>query len=1282
MKRIVTGVFALIIGLQALAVPKKDDLEAILRALRPIENDIQLNLGKTCNVQVNTVEILEKLCALSPEIVSLNDILLSAIEHLDINFTGTLMVDNIPVIEAISLLGETLCSKIETLSQQTSLNDALLLTAIDGITGCDLTPVESQLDVIESKIDALHFSLSDGCCSTINEINSKLDTLTHVTSINDALILTAIDGIAGCDLTPVESQLDVIESKIDAFNVSLSDGCCSVINEISSKIDSLTNLISINDALILTAIDTFIACDLTPVESQLDVIESKIDAIIFSTLDNLCLPISISTPQTISTSGSYILCNNISGTITIAASDVVLDLNNYKISDGIVVNGGLDQITMRNGVVEGTTNGILVNGGSRNITIENITVKNASLGSGIKFTNVTDATIDGCTLTSNSTGLQFNNSHKISVNNTVANCNSHAGFDLISSTTNTFIDCKALSTGQGNTVQFNNEVAGFVSLNGYGNIFERCIANGTQALATIDSNSLIAGFALRGNEGCSKIIECEAANSTSSPNGYTIPYGILLEGSMSSITSITGALGTAGIVNSVNWSPDGQYVAVGGSGLTGGSELSIFSFNRSSGLQTLVASALHSGTVHSVNWSPDGQYLAVGGENLIGNQLQIFSFNRANGVLVAVSSTFSSGAVASANWSSDGQYLAVVGDALGDNNSLYIFSFERSSESLSFIAKAIIEVLATIMASVNWSPDGQFIAVGSTDLGMIGGAPFWIFEFDKSSGILTVIVNQILTSIAGSINSVNWSPDGQYVVIGGNGLTGNNELRIYRFDRVSGTIIFAASALGVSGNVRSVNWSPDGQYIAVGGSSLTGNECRILRFNRPSSLITSATLLAGNVYSVNWSPDGQYLAIGGDAISGGTDNEFQILTGLQFPNHNVITNNTVYCNSGGIYPSGVGISGPSICNMIIGNTAYSNPIPSSINHPIVSSNYYFVCNVFNQLFGQTPSALQNISLGGCEVISQPTDLGLLASQILYKVCVPIPSQLDVVESKIMAIDSQIDVVESKIDKLICPAPTPISTAQTISTSGSYILCNNITGTITIAASNVALDLNNYKISNGIVVNGGLDQITMRNGVVEGTTNGILVNGGSRNITIENITVKNASLGSGIKFTNVTDATIDGCTLTSNSTGLQLNNSHKISVNNTVANCNSHAGFDLISSTTNTFIDCKALSTGQGNTVQFNNEVAGFVSLNGYGNIFERCIANSTQALSTTDSNSLIAGFALRGNEGCSKIIECEAANSTSSPNGYTIPYGILLEGTISSISSCSTQCARNRRKRT
>ena len=46
---------------------------------------------------------------------------------------------------------------------------------------------------------------------------------------------------------------------------------------------------------------------------------------------------------------------------------------------------------------------------------------------------------------------------------------------------------------------------------------------------------------------------------------------------------------------------------------------------------------------------------------------------------------------------------------------------------------------------------------------------------------------------------------------------------------------------------------------------------------------------------------------------------------------------------------------------MIGNTAFNNPIPRAANKPIIVSNYHFVTNVFNPLFGEGPSSLQNIA---------------------------------------------------------------------------------------------------------------------------------------------------------------------------------------------------------------------------------------------------------------------------------------------------------------------------------
>jgi hypothetical protein len=89
--------------------------------------------------------------------------------------------------------------------------------------------------------------------------------------------------------------------------------------------------------------------------------------------------------------------------------------------------------------------------------------------------------------------------------------------------------------------------------------------------------------------------------------------------------------------------------------------------------------------------------------------------------------------------------------------------------------------------------------------------------------------------------------------------------------------------------------------------------------------------------------------------------------------------------------------------------------------------------------------------------------------------------------------------------------TPITSAPfTISQPGSYYLTTNVTvssgDAITIAASGVALDLNGFTISStfsnaagyGILLNGGLRNITIANGFIQGgvTNNGSGVYGGS------------------------------------------------------------------------------------------------------------------------------------------------------------------------------------------
>ena len=707
----------------------------------------------------------------------------------------------------------------------------------------------------------------------------------------------------------------------------------------------------------------------------------------------------------IDTPGFYKLSDDLNNSVTISAGDVTFDLGGHTITNasgsGIIINAGLDQVTIRNGNVVGSTDAILVNSGCQNITLEDITAKGAIRG--INFENVTVGLISGCEMTLNTTGLELDNCHKIMVKNCAALCNTHAAYCLISSTTNFFENCKALSTGEGNTNAFDNNVFGFVSANGYGNIFERCIANSTQALSTTDSNSLIAGFALRGSEGCSKIIDSEAANSQTSPDGFTVPFGILLEATLGSeitLTAVPPVPIPGSDVLEINWSPDGKYLAAGINSAS--DNLFVYQFDRLDFVLARVATPDVSpgDDVFSVNWSPDGKYLAAGINDFTDTQrIRIYSFDRANNSLtqVATPNVIPGDRVESVNWSFDGKYLAAGIDDVADTQRIRIYQFDRVVQTLTQVATPNI-IPGDIVFSVDWSPDGKYLAVG---IDFSDTQRIRIYSFDRANNTLTQVATPDIIPGA-SVISVNWSPDGKYLA-SGIAAADTERIRIYQFDRANNTLTQVATPDIIPGSsVNSINWSPDGKYLASGIFSSDTQRIRIYSFDRAANnLIQVATpdiIPAASVISINWSPDGTFIVSG---ILSGDSDLIKLYQALSFPEKNVIKDNTVYCNSGNQCPGGVGISGSSIVNLIIRNTAYSNPIPTGTpNEPIVSSNFQFVTNIFNQLFGTAPSNIQNISLDGCEPICTPADLALIGKQTLHKVCTTIPSQLDVMESKI------------------------------------------------------------------------------------------------------------------------------------------------------------------------------------------------------------------------------------------------------------------------------------------
>lgn len=837
--------------------------------------------------------------------------------------------------------------------------------------------------------------------------------------------------------------------------------------------------------------------------SEIDNIESK--------LDNLCHPTMITGPGTISQEGAYCLGNTIVGSLTINASNVDLDMSNRRVTQGITVASDVDRVSIHNGTVQGSPNALTVNTGVTNLTLDDVTAKNSTRG--ISLTGVTDALINNCEMVLNTIGLELTSCQKVTVNNCIAANNTSTGYSLISSSTSTFENCKALGTGTGNAGITNTNVFGFVSQNGVSNIFERCIANATQALSTTDQNSVIAGFAFRGTESCSKIIDSEAANSITASSGLTIPYGILLESRFDSVTTATAI--TLNLVNdtvflSLSWSPDGQYVVVAApfnQNLSTG--IRVYKFDRDKQLLVLMdafASVISeaSATDLQVQWSPSGMFIAATGAFNETQGLFIFRFDRESEKLVLITS----GGPADNDrvplaWSPDEKYI-VMGESTA-NISLRLFRFDSVAETVTqvFTLQVGGDPNAQV-ASYSWSPDGNYLAVGAAT----NTNDLFVYRFNRSAQTFTQVdaVNPDGGSAGDTVQAVTWSPNGQYLAAGGaiSGVT-NNDLFLYRFSRTTETLTQVDSVNpsggGTSDQIFALSWSPDSNYLAAAGfvGTTVDNDFFVYSFNRATEKLiqfASINLDGGSandfVTAVDWSPDGGYIAVGGQTANDPSTNNFYILNGIQFPFKNVIKSNTVYCNSGGSIPGGVGISGSNICNYIVDNTAYSNPI----NPPIIGSNYQFVCNVFYQVFGSFPSELQNISIGTCEPIFNPDNTNLLIKQNLSK-----------------TID-----IQSKVDMLALCAPQPLTAEDivggviTLDEPGCYCLSSDLTTDIVITASCVCLDLTE-RCLRGVISISAADDIIVKNGFVnpaapttEPPAAGITIDAAANGVMLDKITI--------------------------------------------------------------------------------------------------------------------------------------------------------------------------------
>jgi WD40 repeat protein len=244
------------------------------------------------------------------------------------------------------------------------------------------------------------------------------------------------------------------------------------------------------------------------------------------------------------------------------------------------------------------------------------------------------------------------------------------------------------------------------------------------------------------------------------------------------------------------------------------------------------------GTVESAEFSPDGQLLATGPGD---GQLRIFRVS--DGSLVRQIDYWDGmlqdkrGEVESVAFSPDGQFVAAGGNGPG------IRVYRVSDGSL------VTSIRSPETDGMAFSPYGPYFAAARRERLVVYNTTTWKpYNYRRP-----------ISHTNGGINSVDFTPDGKYVVTGApDGLVKISQLS-------DGTLVRAIQAANRPGSVKSVRLSPDGTLFATAN----GKEA-VVRVFRVADGALVATLPQGTTYmeAVAFSPDGRYLATAGEPSTG------------------------------------------------------------------------------------------------------------------------------------------------------------------------------------------------------------------------------------------------------------------------------------------------------------------------------------------------------------------------------------------------------------------------------
>jgi len=338
-------------------------------------------------------------------------------------------------------------------------------------------------------------------------------------------------------------------------------------------------------------------------------------------------------------------------------------------------------------------------------------------------------------------------------------------------------------------------------------------------------------------------------------------------------------------VNSISWSPDGKYLAVGETGAS----IKIMKFD---GVTISdITSTSYGNSIYTLKWSPDGKYLAVGGTGL---GLKIYSFDGSTLVekTKARYAYGSSEILQSVDWSPDGKFLAIGGNLSSNNFKLVSFD--------GIYTRLLREITCgSYIYSVSWSPDGKYLAIGDTDGNLFSLLNKLLIYFFDGSNLSTDPIASYAESNIAHLKGLSWRPDGKYICIGFDPYSGHTiAMRVFYF---SGTSLTEIDHSVSDFTVHACKWSSDGKYLAAGGNGIY--ESAIYSFvGSPTTATSALNLITSKSYgqqidSLAWRPGDKYLAVGGLIPDAGHEElEIYPVTFVKEPTPQTMNNGIIFGN--------------------------------------------------------------------------------------------------------------------------------------------------------------------------------------------------------------------------------------------------------------------------------------------------------------------------------------------------------------------------------------------------